>query len=756
MLTITGNIAKALASQSPQIIPLVEITDQDANVHLFMGGAEHIATADNRDYIQNIASITPVAVEIDPITRKAQGSTITITMVDDGAIRQIMETQPLKNATVVVKLTCGRFVTSSAAGYWGGLVADIVPRGGLIDIVCLDALAVVFDYYYYGLLMNRHPLEYVSDMLAARGVPAALIDSTSLEPDTDTAVSHFVVNTHWTPTARNAIGAVDVAGTVVGTEDASSPAATVAAAIIAMTEALDYGGAVDDEPNSQTAPAWNIGKTIAEIAKMLYGTIAPDTAGAVGFKRFDPTATVVATWTADDIVSLEQTSIYDDMINEVRVPLTSGRVQETYVYRDTASQAQHNIPGAATYAAPYVLDLPMACQEFWLAGAKVSAAETSGPAFVLSHLRLSGMCGTRVVDAFRHAAAATTWDAVKPFTRVPAASLTVGLRDLYLKMDGEVLKASSLTFPVDTYWDLLDVDGNGEVLTTHTFHPTRLALGGTVTRAVGGAAEEHTPYRDHASPFYDVTVARHVAAAIVARAANGIPRLAIETTFAQYAIELGDLVAVADPVPMMWSVDGLTSANLVKWEAVSKEADLLRGIIRWGLAFASIHAPPWSATVADVPIDPAYAPDSTGAPNISVSLAAPQAIGSKIWTVVAYDSTEWEVELAYDLATNTITVGRTGAYMVSAQVLVLGLAAGAYCQAGISKILVDTTVVAVANGAREYNDSTAARDTTCAVQHPGIYMLAGQKIQITAWNDGAATTISGDPLSTWLIIRYLG
>jgi len=720
MLTITGLIAKALATQSPKLVVLARITDQDSNDFYFTSGAHRPDLTTYLDYVQGLHSVTPISPQIDPITRKSQSSMVTVTFVDDGVIREIMQTQPLKQATMTLRLTTADDTSGSSIGLWKGIIHDVVPQPGFIEFQCMDALSIAFGAYYYGLLMNRHPLEWVDDLAEAAGVPSAFRDSTSLDPDTDTAISHFCVNCRWTPTETDQSTEANVAGDVMPPQ----------------TDYTTYD-ATQNREDVMFSPAVEIGEAIADMALLLYGTILADEDGKIGFKRFDPSGAVAATWTSEDILSLRQLSTYDNLINEVQVELGSGVIKEAYIRRDTDSQARYKTAGATQRDYVLKLNLSYACQEIWFVG-DIDSSQTTG--IILGHTRLSGMCGTRVTaGSFRNQAAATAWGDVSPFI-VPAAAQLSDSRKLYIKADGEILTTTAIGFTINNYWDIPDIDRRGAALTTHSFFPTRALIIGAV-RGVGGTGQAHTQGAA-ASPYYDITIAHYVAAAIIDRAANGIPELEVETTFAQYGVQVGDLVDPVDDYPLWWGVDGVNSVNQIKWEVIAKEADPLgSGRIRWRLAYAAIATPPWTTTVEDDPVDPEYQPDASGAPRVDITLTADQSITAKAWALIEFDTIEWQQGQGLGITTHDYVCPASGAYSISGRARILSLDAGAYVQLGIYINGTGTVF-----GLRFYNDSASPRNTDCDIYVSPQYVGVGETVDLRIYHSGAGVlNVSGYP-----------
>jgi len=491
---------------------------------------------------------------------------------------------------------------------------------------------------------------------------------------------------------------------------------------------------------------------IRDLAFMLYGSVWADEAGKVTFKKFTGTDALAATWTAEDIVELRQVSAFENMINEVIIDLGSGSTAEAYVHRDTDAQTRYKMNGGTAHLKQARFALRFGSQPVVLSSLIATAVQTSDFDFMESNL--SGMSGTRVDDNFRSAGSGTVFGDVSPFTQDSDATIS-SARKLYLQLGGEIISATGLTFATDNHWRIPDVDKYGEVLGSGTvsYYPVFISLTGVV-RGVGGTAKAHDDDANQPDGVYDITAAKRIAELIVARCANGVPELDVVTSIAQYAVQIGDLVSLTDTHFLWWGLDGVDQTNVVKWEVIGKEVDLLGDPtrIRWRLAFASIATPEWTTTVEDHPVDPDYGEGGVGIPAAGATVNDTQTIGPDGWVQVDLPVNEWSSGPGWDSSAFDYTITATGIYQVAGQVKIEALDDQEWMQVSI---FVDGA--SRIEGAKEYNTTGGATDVTASASHPLLYLTRGQVVDLRVYHTSAGNeTISGDPEDTFFGIARVG
>lgn len=738
-LSLGAHITKTLEAQYPELTVIITLTTQGSDSFVFTGGAfiDQPASGAAIDYIHNIHAVTPISPKLDPLTRQVQTGAVTVTFVDDGTIRELLrdsgsgtDATHLKHATMEI-VFASKYDLSATAPYWKGLVDDVLPRDGVIDLIGKDAIRYADGLRYYGNWMNKHPLELITDLLDAADVQSAFIDSTSMDPDTDTDISHFIAANFFWP-GSFAYGQV---ASQLGEEYAEGTGSSM------TPRAFVYSN--DDNSGKK---GLKIRESIEQIALMMYGSVWADEQGKIKFKRFDSTESAVDTWTSDDILDIKQVSTYKNMVNEVLVALGSGEKEMGYRHRDTDAQARYKMPGGTGCIWQIAIKLPFAAQLLPMED-DVTAVQTAG--ITVRGLDTSGTCGTRVQDKFRETT--STFASLSPFSQDSAAQLSSS-RKLYILWGGEVLTATGLTF-ANTEWKLKDTDAYGAAPSpqTYSYVPTNFDLTG-VTRGVEGSAAIHYG-SSNANPTgcFDITIPRMFAQTIVARAANGIPEIEVETSLAKYSTQIGDLVEIDDEFPIMWAHNGITAADNVKFEVVGKEADVLNDPtrIRWRLAVAAVESPPWGTpSTSSAPVDPVYGAGHVGPPGAEVVADDTTSLTGESWTQLEFGDLLRESGSGWDASQNQYIVEVTGTYAVCAACTIEGLDE---LETAKIAMFVDGSLEKV--GTQYTNPTGSAVDAAISLFWTGL-LAKGSAVDIRVWVSVSATA-SADPSETYFSIDLL-
>jgi hypothetical protein len=457
------------------------------------------------------------------------------------------------------------------------IVGVSVQPNGNVDVECRDYL-VVANRLYLGNFINRHPLEVAKKLLEDQGVPAHHIDADSFDFAEHDDIAHFVM-THW-----NELDLVGVEPIPAGP-----------------------GEWYPTQNINQLKPinAENISSMLQEIAKTLIGTIHAAEDGKFRFARFTTGNTVRAHWTDDDIRGFKQLeSIY---VNEIFINAigrwdtedpnqlwgSKGQLEGKVKVRDITSQSNFAFPGETRAIFSRKVDFGITNYV-----AKLVLPVVSGSAITLKIDSCFGLCGTRTSGTYLPGP--TTWGALQT---VSGTDVTISAsRPLYVMVDQEMMKCESMTL----------VEGSAEIfLSEYTGHedpdevldvvlqkPNRANL--TIASGARGMldtdAAEHAMEGEHTDlpigHVLDFTMPVHWAEVQLQRFSNGCPMIEVETSLAQWALQLGDFVTLDNDQFVAHGLDGLTSA--VKWEVVGKELNIddSTAVIRWQLAYATKTSPP--------------------------------------------------------------------------------------------------------------------------------------------------------------------
>ena len=528
----------------------------------------------------SIAAVSQLNIALDPFERNVSQSNVTVSFIDDGAIRDFLSSTRLLNQAITIKLGTSNIPDEADwSPIFRGLIVGVSVQGnGIVDVECKDYL-VVANRLYLGNFINRHPLEVAKKLLEDQGVPAHHIDADSFDFAEHDDIAHFVM-THWNE--------LDL----IGTEPIpAGPGEWY------PTQNINFFKPINAE---------NITSMLQEIAKTLIGTIHAGEDGKFRFARFSTSNTVRAHWTDDDIKGFKQLeSIY---VNEVFVNASgrwdtedpnrpwgskgdfSGKVK----IRDMTSQTNFAFPGEDEAIFTRKVDFGITNYV-----AKLVLPVVSGGGITLKIDSCFGLCGTRTSGDYL-VDPATTWSALQAVTGTDV-QISVD-RPLYVMVDQEVMKCTSMTL----------VDGSVEIfLSEYTGHEDPDDLLGVVLQKPnranlvinsGNRGMFDTSAAEHAMEgeetdlpighVLDMTMPIHWAEVQLQRFSNGCPIIEVETSLAQWAMQLGDFVTLDNDQFLAHGFDGLTSA--IKWEVVGKELNIddNTAVIRWRLAYATQTSPP--------------------------------------------------------------------------------------------------------------------------------------------------------------------
>lgn len=498
-----------------------------------------------------VMGITPVNQKLDPWSRAAQAGDLSVRLRDDraGFVRSICTGYRMKSKKVTVKWgfdTLDPATQFAPIGIY--LIDDVLPEEGIITINCVDALSAAADQMVYVGRVSLHPLEWIEEIATAAGIDSGLIDSTSLDPSTYTAISHFAI------TRTNF--------------KFSSDSTT---RHYQRGRAMGSGKQSDDKRSAFTM--------IAELGQTVNGSVIPLEDGKISFLIYDETTAAVAHWTADDIISVQQKETYSNLVNKLTIGYNSnvfndiqnisyGRLE--HVVEDTTSQTNYAYPGASDRIIEEAISAEW-CNSAAMLHTTITDSYTGD---VVIGYGIMGFCGTNQFNA------GVTQSAWCKGSSSPS-------RPIYLRIDNEIVKAlfwkSGVgSGSVKTYDPTTDTTTNYTVYFSATIEITARAQLGTTAAAHTGWADLADTNIFKAGRVYDVTIPEYMARKRLERFSNGVGILEVETHLSAYKVQIGDFVTVTDPDFLAYGIDGLD--NTVKWEVIGKEPDFESMVIKWTLA----------------------------------------------------------------------------------------------------------------------------------------------------------------------------
>ncbi len=534
VLALSSGFQEALARGGSQILFLVEL-DLDGGTFKALSGVSDVIPA-NVAAPGAVLSVSPLAYEIDPLTRRMQTGGVTVEM-DDGFLRPLIPTNRFKGRQVTIKIGSRELAEGDFADYFVGPIDEISPEDGQkVVLEVLNSLVLLEDAKIVGQFIPKHAtptakegnvFRHMEEILEKADVPAALIDAPSFDRGNALYddVGHFGM-------ARGK----------------------------GHTFYADSSIRVPSDAFTQ----------VEQISQLLNGGIIINEDGKLSFKQFDASAAVVANWTKDDFDEFKQVELGANLINRVEVLFfrQSGVWDEVHTAEDVSSQNAHALPGQtnriithqipghwlnASANLPFAIDATQTAWTFFRPGLSFSGVE--------------GMC---------------------PGPQPTNADVSM-LRPLYVKIDNELIKITSMQLRRATDCSTFSLDDPDRPLIgleSHGLFPMAIDVLVSARGQLGTTGAAHV-----GSAIFDYTVPKWIADRIIERFGDGVDVVELTTSFAEYDKQVTDLVTLTHPEYLSFGRDGITSS--VKWELVMKEPDLDSSPprIKWLLAVAEVPAP---------------------------------------------------------------------------------------------------------------------------------------------------------------------
>ena len=572
MLTLSANWQAEFQRADVEPVYLVQVYTSTGTPLCFCTGARIIelsaivnpfggSTAGTTAY-PSIATVSPLATELDPFERNIQHNSCTITFHDDGAVRDYLQTTRLLHKSVSVDLGSHNLTAEADwAPVFRGIIVSVRFRNGMVDVECMDTFRWTLKPYW-GNWANRHPLEAIKKVLEDSGIPEELIDDDSFDPThADYVDVRHYVSGFWEPTH---------AGPQL---PGSQPAGNAAAY---------FRKNVHPEP---------VEIICTHLAKGMVGTLFAQETGVIKFVKFDTGATVRANWTEDDISDFQQLETV--IVNEIDVSVTgvwwdhalegASAKEATVKFGDSTSQSNFAFPGESkgifTQSTEFnLLDMMARYGAHGTSG----FSETGDVEFTV--FMPWGLSGTRVTGDFTFPG---------PWASMQAAGSTIHAdRPLYLMLDDEVVKCVSLALQDTGAVTIPEVNTDGTVTYSDKPRYGDITLVNANRGQFGTTKAAHNSSTESDGKVLDLTMAVAFSEKQLQRFSNGVPIVEFTTSLAEWAIQLGDFVTVTHDNYLEFGFDGLDSTT--SWEVIGKELRLddTNAGIRWRLAYATKASPP--------------------------------------------------------------------------------------------------------------------------------------------------------------------
>ena len=504
-----------------------------------------------------IVQVTPLTQEIDVFSRRMQISSVFVT-VHDKWIRDFMIANRLRGQSVRIRLGERSLPLLNFEDYFNGVIDSIQPSGDgqTVVLTCVDYIAYLRTQKVVGYWNQQHPLQVIDDILTKAGVPAGLIESTSLDPSTAAfdEIGHFVVG---------------------------------------RSEASGFAG--DDHTVREPTEPWEL---INQLLIMCNGSLVTNEDGKLEFKIFDSAAATVADWTDEQIGDFQQMQLEENAINRV----VCGFLGFPREYEQTVSVSSSNINGVQTQTPNKVQKMAQGFQfDETASQAAFADAVGGGPGIYEANVNMPWVTGVLRNDlgftAVEDPITLQWWGSSFCGTRgirpgpQPAEAVVSGSKPAYIYLQGEILEVTSITDAAGPTYDR----GSYEQVDPEQPFSTQAIdveldmglLELAVTRAqFGTTAVASTDFNSIDDYVLDVTIPVYVCQKLLERFAFGAFMIQVRTSIREYDKQLLDLVTIDNRNFIGFGFDGMT-AGAGKWEIIQKEVDLYGDPpgINWVLQF---------------------------------------------------------------------------------------------------------------------------------------------------------------------------
>jgi len=495
---------------------------------------------------EGVVSVSSIGSELDPLTRIRDVSECVVTF-EDAYLRPIIVANRLRGKRISVKLGTAELSLADFVEYFSGSIEELQPdpSGETIQIAVMDVFAILKNTTITHTVWNKHPLEHIEAALVESDVAASLYDATSLDPSQPeyATISHYVVSKN----------------------------------------------ANLNEPNSGAiaipVPAFDI---ISELGQLLFGQLVVREDGKLRFVLYDPAASPVAHWGSDQILAdtFQQTEDpLDNLINQVQLSFWLDfdlKTVNTLFLSDTASQSNYAYPGTTGRVATWEYSTKWVngwCHFIGDADGLIQIADTT--------IEAEG-------GILHHFTGFNQWNAGPQ----PAWAQVGPTRPAYLQLRDfdrrslkgqETVKCEQINFGPDfSHLSVEDLPSGGGA---QSFNPDRQPTNATFASLTRGFLATPQVWDRDYSAIWDITILYDLGVKILERFADGFYRVELETSFSEYAIQVGDVITLTWPQFVGYNLDGLDSS--FKWEVIDKEPDVYADPprIKWTLASIGANTP---------------------------------------------------------------------------------------------------------------------------------------------------------------------
>jgi hypothetical protein len=491
-------------------------------------------------YPASVSSIGSLSSKVNPIKRTSSMGEVSIVFIDDGVLRGILSENRFKSKKVTVSVGESSLEEADFAPYFVGTFRDIKPRDTYLEIITENVFSLLKDQKLFNqTFAMMHPLQIIERVFEKAQLHSSFYDSSTYDPDNySDSISHWNI----------CRGGYNLAG---------------------------KGSKIDNK---------DCMSVVNELAFLMQGTLVPHENGELNFTLYDPDAAALDSWGADDISDFKQDQAIQKYYNKVLINFQYEKDGDTYqvsiTHTNNDSVAQTAWPEAAEKE--LVLDI----DSQWLnAVCKLHAPFLENATELdLSGLTMNCFAGMRQVNGVVPASGAVSSD------RLAHILIREFYKGFLHPSTTETVEADGSAVDLQYYACGNDILYSDEDATVN--NATSVSLRCTYSISPngrkyfsGGSATGVTFAEDYESVekffAFDVTIPVYLCRRLVERLSEGLGIISLNTNLSKYALQIGDMVTITEPIYLNFGADG---ATVDKWEIISKSTDVKGGRIKWKLA----------------------------------------------------------------------------------------------------------------------------------------------------------------------------
>ena len=488
MRTLSRRLLTAIATDGAELRRLVRIYTRSGVTELVSGPAPIEGRA------SSVAFVSPVEASLDPFTSALSVGERHVTLAIDPVTVELLVADHVAGCRLEVYLGAASLAVSSWVLEWIGTVLDAPTETTIVAVRATDVSSILRAGELGGAWVAMHPLAIAADIGARLDVPAALLNTASLDHRQYERISHLSVS-------RAALDGINI------------------------------------DPETPIAPI-NGWAAIQELAQLAGGAIVFDEQLRAAFRPRPGRVPVVRHFTADLVRDFKLESVASGRFDLLTIEFAKVGQGDPAVYRVRVPGAadDHAFEGHGPRSVERKLPLP------WVHGRAEFDHDIPATApgvlytFSIFEAERNGFCGFRF---------ATFGQPQEAHDAISAE------RRAWLQIDSEIVEVFGINYVAGASFRSGSIAGT----TTPSFYPLALEANITVHRGALGTAIAAHVWADSGGAVFDVTIPV-LLGQWYARFAHGVALARFTVPMSELALELLDPVSFDEPSCVFRGVNG--------------------------------------------------------------------------------------------------------------------------------------------------------------------------------------------------------